>query len=247
MNQHVSRWAPLALCIVGSIIVLAVPHNGHDVIVRTTAFALLMAPMPVWTLIRVAGVAQNWLERAVAAVIASMAIVAGVGFFTTAWVGHAWTLHVVLAVFVGVTLVTSLMGSTTDSDPVPIGALFLAAALSIAVAGSAIAVHLAAPHVPVESAFSLQVTKATLTPTSINITVSVSEVGASGPSTLTLSADGHTIDSVDVSRESPLAVLRGVASPASGDLCNDLITISAPDGSYLSPALSCHTPSGSSG
>jgi hypothetical protein len=235
-----SQWVPLLLCVVGAIIVLLVPTDHVGVVVRTAAFLVFMAPMPGWSLVRSSGGDDDWIERTVAAVVASMALIGAVGFLTTALINHAWTLHVVLFVIVGITLLTTLAGGASAPRRISRGAVGFALALSVATSGSAAAVHLLTFPVPVETAFSLEVSGSYLTPDLVDVILHVQTVGPSGPASLTLSAGYHVLDSIVVPRGATTVSMHGRADAITGNLCNDIIRISAPNSSYLTPVMTCH-------
>lgn len=233
------RWLPLILVIVGAAIVWGVGRSPLAVVVRTVAFLVLMAPMPSVSLIRTTGLVRDRLELAVVALIASLALVGATGFLVIDDIGHAWGLHAVLLVYIGITAISTLI-----SGPVPSsmltgwGAALFALALAIAVAGSATLVHFLVPAAPVETAFDMVVDHAAISSKQVTLTVDVTQVGRSGPETLTLSAAYHVLQVVTVTGSGPVTLI-GHATPQTGDLCNDLIKVTAPNSSYLTPVLTC--------
>lgn len=234
-------WLPLALVATGSIIEWWANSSAVGVVIRTAAFLVLMAPMPSVNLLRIAGFFRDRLELAVAATVTSLAFVGATGFFIIDDVGQAWKLHAVLLTYVGLTLVTTLIVSPGSvAGRTGRGAIGFAFALSVAVAGSAMLVHFLVPAAPVETAFDMVVKSATISPREVSVTVDVAEVGRSGPALLYLSADYHNLSQARVAH-SGLVTLTGYATPQTGNLCRDLIKVSAPNSSYLTPALTCRS------
>lgn len=237
-DRHL-RWLPVLLVTIGSIVEWWANSSATGVVIRTAAFLVLMAPMPSINLLRVSGYFRDRLEFIVAAIVTSLAFIGATGFFIIDDVGQAWKLHVVLLAYVGLTLLTTLIvGPGSVAGVRGRGASSFALALSVAVAGSAMLVHFLVPAAPVETAFDMVVKSATISPREVTVTVDVAEVGQSGPALLYLSADYHNLSQARVTR-SGLVTLTGYATPQTGSLCKDLIKISAPNSSYLTPALTC--------
>lgn len=242
INFSVAQWIPFALCVVGAFVVLVTPHGGVGVVIRSAAFLALMAPMPGWTLVQASGGDTDWSERAIASALVSTAFVAAAGFLTTALFDFSWTIHTILLTVVVITFVTTVIAGPPVADHLARGALGFALALAVATSGGAVAVHLLAPSVPVETAFSMEVTGSHLTPTLVEVLVVLHSVGPSGPASVTLSAKDRVLDTVIVPRGRDQIELRGKSNAATGDLCDDLIKISAPNSTYLTPVMTCVVP-----
>lgn len=238
IREH-QRWLPLISVTIGAVIAWGVGRGPIDVAVRTVAFLVLMAPMPSLSLIRATGLVRDRMELTVASIVTSLAFVGATGFFVIDDIGHAWSLRVVLLVYVGITAIAVLVsGPGRPSIRTGWGAAGFGLALSIAVAGSATLVHYLVPPAPVETAFGMVVSHSAISSRQVTVTVNVTEVGRSGPETLTLSAAYHVLEVVKVAGSGPVT-LTGHATPQTGDLCGDLIKVTAPNSSYLTPVLTC--------
>jgi hypothetical protein len=239
-----SRWGarqlwPLA-AIVALVLIVFLPSTGVGGAVRAGAAAILMVLIPGLLLVRLADREGEWVTRLFGAVVLSIAAYVLFGFVAYE-LNYRWTggLAVGMAAVLGVLLLALPAAAPSRRVQVQLGGIVLAASLAVAVAAGAIVTHLVLPAAPVEAAFSLTATGATVTGHTATVSVSITSVGGARPRSLLLKADGVVIDRVVVSTAASSITLRGTGTAANPVSCASRLVVAAPNGAFLSPVVAC--------
>ncbi len=215
----------------------ALAPGGSLGTVRTILGCAALLVVPGWLVGRLVDDEGDALVRVVGGGVATIAACALLGFLAAELglrVGVG-VYAVVLAVIVVAAAVLGLVGPPRPSAH--LGALAAAGLLGVAALGGAFVTHLALPATPVEAAFSLEASTAIATPRSVTVTVTVSRVRSSGPTALTLEVDGVTRSTSVAPDETSVRLVTPLGPHAAR--CPALVTVSAPNGAFLSPPVIC--------
>jgi hypothetical protein len=224
------------LALVGVAALLA--PGGASGTLRTLVGLLAVLIVPGWLVGRVVDEDGDAIVRLVGGTVVTLAVLAVCGFLTYELGLHVATAAVAVPLLCLVALAT-LLGAAEPRPRAPLGPLAAALGLgAVALLGS-MGAHLALPAVPVEPAFSIESAVAVVSPSRVQVTVTVARVRTVEPTDLTLYVGQPPPAEVRIVPSDVTKVVLTAPRPRGVGCAALHVRVVASNGAFLTPPVRC--------
>lgn len=229
--------AGLALVLVAALLA----HGGAVGTVRTVVACLAILVVPGWLVGRLVDEDGDAIARLAGGTVATLGVIALSGFLAVELGVRVAIAAVAIPLLVLVAIAAVLGASGPSVRRAPLGPLLVALGLGAVALLGAWGTHLALPAVPVEPAFSIQATRALVSPTRVEVTVTVTRVRTDEPTELKLYVNLPPPVAVAVVSPRESTVRLTARRPAGSPACPSEIRVRvvASNGAYLTPPVTC--------